>query len=74
MLIDPELIMPNRKLSIENGGINASGWGNVKADGISKMYFDAMAKKYHFKLSDPIETLSEETIDAILYGTKGEPL
>ena len=74
MLIDPELIMPNRKLSIENGGINASGWGNVKADGISKMYFDAMAKKYHFKLSDPIETLSPEAIDAILYGTKGEPL
>ncbi|MBR3586460.1 MAG: excinuclease ABC subunit UvrA, partial [Oscillospiraceae bacterium] len=74
MLIDPELIIPNRKLSIENGGINASGWGNVKADGISKMYFDAMAKKYHFKLSDPLETLSPEAIDAILYGTKGEPL
>ena len=37
MLIDPELIMPNRKLSIEGGGINASGWGNVKADGISKI-------------------------------------
>ena len=74
MLIDPELIMPNRRLSIENGGINASGWGNVKSDGISKMYFDAMAKKYHFKLSDPIETLSPEAIDAILYGTKGEPL
>ena len=74
MLIDPELIMPNRKLSIENGGINASGWGNVKADGISKMYFDAMAKKYHFKLSDPLETLSPEAIDAILYGTRGEPL
>ena len=74
MLIDPERIMPNRKLSIENGGINASGWGNVKADGISKMYFDAMAKKYHFKLSDPLETLSPEAIDAILYGTRGEPL
>ena len=74
MLIDPDLIMPNRKLSIENGGISASGWGNVKNDGISKMYFDAMAKKYHFKLSDPIETLSQEAIDAILYGTKGEPL
>ena len=74
MLIDPELIIPNRKLSIENGGINASGWGNVKADGISKMYFDAMAKKYHFKLSDSLETLSPEAIDAILYGTRGEPL
>ena len=49
MLIDPDLIMPNRKLSIENGGLNASGWGNVRSDGISKMYFDALAKRYHFR-------------------------
>ncbi len=74
MLIDPDLIMPNRKLSIENGGLNASGWGNVRSDGISKMYFDALAKRYHFKLSDPIETLSDEAVDAILYGTRGEAL
>ena len=74
MLIDPELIMPNRKLSIDDGGIAASGWGNVKADGISKMYFDAMAKRYHFKLSDPIEKLPKDALDAILYGTKGETL
>ena len=74
MLIDPDLIMPNKKLSIENGGINASGWGNVKSDGISKMYFDALAKRYRFKLSDPIEMLSSEAVDAILYGTKGEAL
>ena len=74
LLIDPQLIMPNRKLSIENGGLNASGWGNVKADGISRMYFDALAKRYHFRLSDPIETLSEEAVQAILYGTKGETL
>lgn len=74
MLIDPELIMPNRKLSIDDGGIAASGWGNVKADGISKMYFDAMAKRYHFKLSDPIEKLPKDALDAILYGTKGEML
>ena len=66
--------MPNRKLSIENGGLNASGWGNVRSDGISKMYFDALAKRYHFKLSDPIETLSDEAVDAILYGTRGEAL
>ena len=74
MLIDPDLIMPNRKLSIDNGGINASGWGNIKADGISKMYFEALAKRYHFKLSDPIEQLSDEAVQAILYGTKGEAL
>ncbi len=74
MLVDPELILPNPNLSILDGAITASGWGNVRGDSISKMYFDALAKRYHFKLSEPVKDLSREAIDAILYGTKGEPL
>ena len=74
MLIDPDLIMPNPNLSILDGGITASGWGNVKSDGISRMYFDALSRRYHFKLSDPIRKLPKDAVDAILYGTKGEPL
>ena len=74
LLVDPELIMPNTNLSIMDGGICASGWGNVRADGISKMYFDALARRYKFKLTDPLKDLPKEAIDAILYGTKGEPL
>ena len=74
MLIDPDLIMPNPNISILDGGIVASGWGNVKNDGISKMYFDALSKRYHFKLNEPISKLSDDARNAILYGTKGEPL
>lgn len=74
LLVDPELIMPNPELSISEGGIVASGWNNIKGDSISRMYFDALAKRYHFKLTEPINTLSKEALDAILYGTKGEPL
>ncbi len=74
MLVDPALIIPNPNLSILDGGIAASGWGNIKGDSISRMYFDAMAKRYHFKLNEPIKNLSEEAVSAILYGTKGEPL
>ena len=74
LLIDPDLVMPNKKLSLENGGLNASGWGNIRADSISKMYFDALAKRYHFSLTDPIEQIPEEAVQAILYGTQGEPL
>lgn len=74
MLIDPELIMPNPKLNIMDGGITASGWSNVRSDGIAKMYFDALGRRYHFKLTDPIKDLSPEAIKAVLYGTKGEPL
>ena len=74
LLVDPELIMPNPNLSIMDGGLVASGWGNVKGDTISKMYFDALSKRYHFKLNEPIKDISPEGIQAILYGTKGEPL
>ena len=74
MKIDPERIIPNRSLSILEGAITASGWNHIKSDGISRMYFDALAKKYRFKLSDPVEKLSNEVVDIILYGTKGEKL
>ena len=72
--VDPDLIIPNRTLSIMEGAIQASGWGNVRNDSISKMYFDALADRFHFKLTDPIEKLSKPALDAILYGTKGEKL
>ena len=72
--VDPELIIPNRELSILDGAITASGWNNIKGDGISRMYFDALAKKYHFKLNEPVKNLSDAVVDIILHGTKGEPL
>ena len=50
------------------------GWNNVRGDGISRMYFEALSKKYHFSLRDPVEKLSKEVMDVILYGTKGEKL
>jgi len=74
MQVDPDIIIPNKTLSIEEGAISASGWGNVKGDSISKMYFDALSKAYKFKLSTPIRNLAPEILDIILYGTKGEKL
>lgn len=72
--VDPGLIIPNPSLSVLDGAICASGWSNVRGDGISRMYFEALSKKYHFSLRDPFETLSPEVVDVILYGTKGEKL
>ena len=72
--VHPELIIPNRELSILEGAITASGWNSIRSDGISRMYFDALAKKYKFKLNDPIKNLSDAAVEAILYGTKGEKL
>ncbi len=72
--VDPDRIIPNKSLSILDGAICASGWNHIKSDGISRMYFDALAAKYQFKLTDPVEKLSPEVMDVILYGTKGEKL
>jgi excinuclease ABC subunit A len=72
--VDPDLIIPNQSLSIEEGGITASGWGNIKKDSVAKMYFEALARKYKFKLSTPIKDLPHGVLDVILYGTNGEKL
>ena len=72
--VDPELVIPNKSVSLLDGAICASGWNNVRGDGISRMYFDALSKKYHFSLREPVEKLSPEVMDVILYGTKGEKL
>ena len=74
LLVDPDLILPNRELSILDGGIRASGWSNPRGDSICRMYYDALAKKYAFKLSDPIRTLPEDALHAILFGTGSELL
>ena len=71
---DPALIIQDGGKSILDGAIQASGWNNIRGDGISRMYFDALSKKYKFSLTDPWDSLSGEAKDIILYGTKGEPL
>jgi excinuclease ABC subunit A len=72
--VDPDIIIPNKSLSVMEGAISASGWGNIKTDGVAKMYFEALAKKYGFRLDTPIKNLPDGVYDIILYGTNGEKL
>ena len=71
---DPALIIQDGDKSILDGAISASGWNNIRGDGISRMYFDALSKKYKFSLTEPWNSLSDEAKNIILYGTKGELL
>ena len=71
---DPALIIQDGDKSILDGAISASGWNNIRGDGISRMYFDALSKKYKFSLTEPWDSLSDEAKNIILYGTKGETL
>ena len=71
---DPALMIQDGGKSILDGAIQVSGWNNIRGDGISRMYFDALSKKYKFSLTEPWDSLSREAKDIILYGTKGELL
>ena len=71
---DPALVIPDPSKSILEGAIQVSGWNSVRTDSIFRMYFDALAQKYHFSLTEPFASLPQEAKDVILYGTKGEKL
>lgn len=71
--IATELIIPNKKLSINQGAIKAPGW-NINDGSIAKMYFEGLAKEYGFSLDVPIEMINKEGLNAILYGTNGKKI
>jgi excinuclease ABC subunit A len=71
MKFDPELIVPNTKLSINQGAITAHGWNSAgKENSMSNNVFAALAKKFNFSLDTPFEKLSDEVKDVIFYGDK----
>ena len=74
LVADEDLVIPDKTKSIFEGAIQASGWTNARTDSIFRMYFEALAQKYHFSLTAPVKDLSREAMDIILYGTKGEKL
>ena len=74
LVADEDLVIPDKNKSIFDGAIQASGWSNARTDSIFRMYFEALAQKYHFSLTVPVKELSREAMDIILYGTKGEKL
>ena len=74
LVADEDLVIPDKTKSIFDGAIQASGWSNARTDSIFRMYFEALAQKYHFSLTAPVQDLSRDAMDVILYGTKGEKL
>ena len=72
--VDPELVIPNKKLSINQGAIRASGWNVAEGGAVAKMYMEALAEAYKFSLDMPVEMLPKKVVDIILYGTKGKKI
>ena len=74
LIADEDLVIPDKEKSIFDGAIQASGWQSARTDSIFRMYFEALAQKYHFSLTVPVKELPRDVMNVILYGTKGEKL
>ncbi len=71
---DPDLIVPDKSLSIRRGAIKASGWNNTEGGTIAQMYMEGIAEHYDFTLDTPFRDIPADGVDAIMYGTKGEKI
>ena len=74
MEIDPDLVIPNKELSVMEGAISTWGEGRLKEDSWTYAILKAMSEEYDLDLNRPIKELSKEHVDLLLYGTKGHKL
>ena len=67
--IDPDLVIPDKSLSLSGGAVRA--WARTGAVAPWYMnHLEAVANAYDFSVDDPVETLTERQLDAVLRGTR----
>ena len=72
--IDPDLIIPNKNLSISEGAIKASGWSGTEEGSVSMMYYTAISEQYGIDITKPVKDMEQDELDIFLYGTQGQKL
>jgi excinuclease ABC subunit A len=70
--ISPERLMPNKKLSLSQGGIAVNGFKTLEEESWNGPLFSAVGKYKGFDLNTPLEQFSKDQIDSLLYGTGDE--
>ena len=72
MEFDPDLMIPDKTLSINEGAIQVMGWQSCNESGsFTNAVLTALAKEYQFSLDTPVEELSEEAYHILIHGTDG---
>ena len=71
MKVDPARVIPDKRKSIRESAIKASGWYYAEGS-ISEMTYKALGKRYGFTLDTPVKDFSKEALHALLYGTGDE--
>jgi excinuclease ABC subunit A len=66
--VDPELVIPNKKLTLAEGAIRPWSKTTSRLTWYSRV-LESVAKEYGFSVNTPVKDLSQKFIDVILYGT-----
>lgn len=72
--IDPDLLIPNKELTIAEGGIRAGGFSMSTNGGWVERMLGSVGKKYGFRLDQPIKKISKLAYQVVLYGSDKEDI
>ena len=72
MEFDPELMIPDKSLSINEGAIQVMGWQSCNEQGsFTNALLQALSREYQFSLDTPIQDYPEEIYQMLIHGTNG---
>ena len=72
MEFDEDLMIPDKRLSINEGAITVLGWQSCAEKGsYTRAILDALAKEYDFSLDTPFGEYPKEVHDILIHGTNG---
>ncbi len=71
MVIDPDLVVPNPDLSLREGAVRP--WAQRHSLRHQQL-LEALEQHYHFSIHTPFKDLPPEVQQALLYGSKGQPI
>ena len=75
MKISPDLCIPDRDNSLNEGAISCMGWGDSGTAGsMANNLLSSLAAHYGFSMDTPVRELPKKIMDILLYGTKGEKI
>ena len=72
-IIDPDLICPDKSLTLREGAIKISGW-NLDSSAMTQMYLSSLSKVYDFSLDVPVDQLPDGIYDMLMWGNGGEKI
>lgn len=73
MEFEPELLIPDKSLSLNDGAISCMGWQSSKSSGsFTNAILIAMAKEFNFSMDTPFNELPEKIQEMLIHGTGGK--